>query len=61
MTIKDLKTLIKRFDDNDDVLIRWYIEEDWEVITSERELKPEDCMESNYAGKRRLILDATRL
>lgn len=61
MTIKDLKALIKQFDDNDDVLIRWYIEEDWEVITSERELKLEDCMESNYSWKRRLIFDATRL
>jgi hypothetical protein len=61
MTIKDLKALIKQFDDNDDVLIRWYIEEDWEIITSERELELEDCMESNYNWKRRLILDATRL
>lgn len=61
MTVKELKELLKHFDDNDYILIRGYTKEDWDIITSETELSLHYMFESNYAGKRRLVIDATRL
>ena len=62
MTVKELKKLLKEFNDDDWVLLRWYTKDyNGERVSSERELEKQDCMSSNYNWKQRLILDATRL
>lgn len=57
MTVKELKKLLKEFNDDDKVFIRFYTS-DWLVII-ERELELPDCINSSYNWRKRLIVDCT--
>lgn len=57
MKIKDLKKLLKEFDDEDEVLVEWVLHspwwhEDWDT----KELEKTDIQSSQYDGKTRMII-----
>lgn len=57
MTIKELKKILKEFDDDDKVLVEWMLfsawwHEDW----GDRDMEYSDITISHYDGKKRLII-----
>lgn len=57
MTVKELKKLLKEFDDDDIILVEWMLSSAWwHLDWDTRELEKTDIMSSEYDGKTRMII-----
>ena len=57
MTVKELKKLLKEFDDDDIILLEWMLSSPWwHLDLDTRELEKTDIMSSEYDGKTRMII-----
>jgi hypothetical protein len=59
MTIKELKKLLKEFEDEDEVLVEWEIHfPSGDIKLNTRKLEKNDIISSHYDGKTRMIISA---